>query len=40
VAGFKIEVGVDDGTPTGTASNGTLEAGEVDQTSYLCEPPS
>jgi hypothetical protein len=29
-------VGVDDGAPSGTASNGILEAGEIDQTSYAC----
>jgi len=32
-------VGLDDGDPTGTARNGILEAGEVDQTEYLCEAP-
>jgi hypothetical protein len=36
--GTKIEVGLDDGTPTGTAKNATLEAGEVDHTSYVCMP--
>ena len=34
--GKKIEVGLDDGMPTGTARNGMLEAGEVDSTSYVC----
>jgi len=38
-AGLKVEVGVDDGLPTGTERNGILEAGEVDQTSYVCTPP-
>ncbi|MBI4083243.1 MAG: carboxypeptidase regulatory-like domain-containing protein [Candidatus Lambdaproteobacteria bacterium] len=34
--GVKIEIGLDDGTPGGTAGNGVLETGEVDQTSYVC----
>ncbi|OGZ09628.1 MAG: hypothetical protein A3D67_00930 [Candidatus Lloydbacteria bacterium RIFCSPHIGHO2_02_FULL_51_22] len=37
VAGLKIEAGLDDGTPSGTANNGTLEAGEVIQTGYICD---
>jgi hypothetical protein len=34
--GVKIEVGLDDGTPGGTAKNGTLEPQEVDTTKYVC----
>lgn len=34
--GHKVETGLDDGLPSGTASNGVLEHGEVEQTSYLC----
>lgn len=34
--GKKIESGLDDGMPSGTAGNGVLEAGEVDNTAYSC----
>ncbi len=34
--GKKIESGIDDGLPTGTADNGILDAGEVDATTYIC----
>ncbi|MBI4082735.1 MAG: hypothetical protein HY423_09005 [Candidatus Lambdaproteobacteria bacterium] len=34
--GIKIEIGLDDGTPSGTAGNGILEKGEIDQTWYVC----
>ena len=34
--GKKLEVGLDNGDNGGTAGNGLLEAGEVDQTSYVC----
>jgi hypothetical protein len=32
----KIDVGLDDGTPSGAARNGMLEDGEVTQTQYVC----
>ena len=34
--GQKVQSGLDDGTPSGTANNGILEAGEVDATAYVC----
>lgn len=34
--GRKVESGLDDGLPSGTARNGALEAGEVDATTYVC----
>ncbi|HET9959014.1 MAG TPA: hypothetical protein VFQ61_31200 [Polyangiaceae bacterium] len=34
--GRKIEAGLDDGTPSGTARDGQLQAGEIDTTSYVC----
>jgi hypothetical protein len=36
--GTKIQVGLDNGDGGGTARNGTLEAGEVDSTAYVCGP--
>jgi hypothetical protein len=36
--GVRFQTGLDDGTPSGTAGNGTLEAGEIQYTSYLCNP--
>jgi len=38
LGGTRVQVGLDDGLPTGTPRNGVLEGGEVDQTSYLCQP--
>jgi hypothetical protein len=38
VAGNKLEVGVDNGDGGGTAGNGMLEAGEVDEIAYVCTP--
>lgn len=35
-SGIKIESGLDDGMPSGTARSGILEAGEVDSTMYVC----
>jgi len=35
-AGTRIDVGLDNGDGGGTARNGTLEAGEIDNTSYIC----
>jgi hypothetical protein len=37
-AGTKISVGIDNGDGGGTANNGTLESGEIDQTMYQCLP--
>lgn len=34
--GQKVEVGIDNGDGGGTAGNFILEAGEIDQTSYVC----
>jgi hypothetical protein len=34
--GTRIDVGIDDGTPGGTAGNSVLEDAEIDQTTYLC----
>ena len=34
--GLKIQVGIDDGDGGGTADDNVLQAGEVDQTTYLC----
>lgn len=34
--GKKIESGLDDGLPSGTARDGVLQAGEVESTSYVC----
>jgi hypothetical protein len=34
--GRKLSSGLDDGAPSGTAGNGTLEAGEVEHVSYVC----
>jgi hypothetical protein len=34
--GQKIDVGLDNGDGSGVAGNGTLEAGEIDQTTYVC----
>jgi len=34
--GFRLETGIDDGRSGGTAANGTLEAGEVRTTTYVC----
>ncbi len=34
--GTRIDTGLDDGAPTGTAKNGVLEAGEIDSTAYAC----
>lgn len=34
--GIAIAVGLDDGTPSGTADNGVLEPGEIDATEYVC----
>lgn len=34
--GVKVESGIDDGLPSGTANNGALEAGEVTATQYVC----
>ncbi len=34
--GTRIQTGVDDGLPTGTADDGVLQAGEVDSTAYVC----
>lgn len=36
--GTKIETGVDDGLPSGTARDGVLDAAEVDATAYVCIP--
>jgi hypothetical protein len=38
VGGVAIRVGLDNGDGGGTARNGILETGEVDQTSYVCTP--
>ena len=35
--GVKIDVGLDNGDGGGTAGNATLETGEIDQTSYVCD---
>ncbi len=34
--GIRIDVGLDDGTPGGTARDGVLDEAEIDQTSYVC----
>lgn len=34
--GFRVDTGLDNGDGAGTASNGLLEAGEVDATNYVC----
>jgi hypothetical protein len=34
--GTRIDAGLDDGTPSGTANNGMLEPGEITSTSYAC----
>jgi len=34
--GVTVQVGLDNGDGGGTAGNGTLEAGEVDDTTTLC----
>lgn len=39
-AGTRLDVGLDDGTPTGTPRNGLLEAGEIDETYYACNGPT
>jgi hypothetical protein len=36
--GQQIDAGLDNGDGTGTARNGTLEADEIDQTAYVCNP--
>jgi hypothetical protein len=36
-AGQRVSQGLDNGDGGGTARNGTLEAGEIDSTTYLCE---
>lgn len=36
--GKKIEVGLDNGDGGGTANDGTLQAGEIDLTYYICVP--
>jgi MYXO-CTERM domain-containing protein len=36
--GFMVEAGLDDGAPAGTAGDGVLDAGEVDQAEYVCAP--
>lgn len=33
---MKISVGIDNGDPSGIAGDNLLQAGEIDQTSYLC----
>jgi hypothetical protein len=38
--GTRIQTGVDDGLPTGTADDGILQAGEVDSTAYVCNGAS
>jgi hypothetical protein len=38
--GQRIRRGVDDGTPTGTADDGVLDAGEVDATAVVCNGAS
>lgn len=35
--GIKVESGTDNGDGGGTANNGILEAGEIDNTSYVCD---
>src|SRR6185369_12979570 len=40
LGGNKVESGLDDGTPSGTANNGILEAGEIDFTGYACNAGS
>lgn len=37
--GSKIEAGLDDGDPGGTANDGVLQPEEVDSTEFLCNPP-
>ncbi|MEA3191377.1 MAG: hypothetical protein QOD77_1959 [Thermoplasmata archaeon] len=37
--GVRVDSGLDDGTPSGTAGNGVLEPGEVTSTSYVCNGP-
>ena len=34
--GTRVDTGLDDGLPTGTANNGVLEAGEIESTRYVC----
>ncbi|MDH4247752.1 MAG: hypothetical protein OEW39_08045 [Deltaproteobacteria bacterium] len=34
--GTQIDIGLDDGLPTGTALDGTLQSGEIDKTYYAC----
>jgi len=34
--GVKLEVGIDDGSGFGVAGDGTLQAGEIDATNYVC----
>lgn len=36
LVGVRIDAGVDDGTPTGTAGDGVLQAGEIESTRYVC----
>jgi uncharacterized protein (TIGR03382 family) len=36
--GFMVEAGLDDGAPSGTANDGVLDPGEVDQVEYVCAP--
>lgn len=36
--GLMISVGIDNGDGSGTAGDNVLQAGEIDQTSYLCTP--
>jgi hypothetical protein len=35
--GLRIDTGLDNGDGAGTARDGTLQAGEIDQTSYVCD---
>lgn len=37
--GSRLDVGLDNGDGGGTAGDNILQAGEIDSTSYLCEPP-
>ncbi len=34
--GVRIDVGIDDGDPSGTPGNAILESGEIDETFYVC----
>jgi hypothetical protein len=37
--GQRVDSGLDNGDGGGTAGNGTLEAGEIDDTAYVCDGP-